>query len=349
MPSIIIRILIRTLLPLLVSLAAFGQTPPNKPGLIGSKGHASSAQAHADRLNARRHNLGFFAPNENYPYRSLNIVGDAIPGAYVTVGSERCFMMGGILKQISSLHCVDRDAEINLMNRINIALLKMAKSRENYVFLRLNANLDDWQHCAQSVNLPAAEIELLNSYNFDFWTSNVRNNWGFEHFHKRRDAQAFDDRAVAFSKANYLYIDSVFERVKQLAQSNSIHVANLDLSEPLEIQSYLTKIIQSGSAISVVDVSNAWWSRYAGISSLHNITEILANLKSMKSRILMTVGVANWAYLGFDVETATAAENRGPLSNYLYSLERRSTKRLLDLETDLNGFQRLKCLNNLRP
>ena len=74
----------------------------------------------------------FLAPNEEYPADAVRILDQAVSGVYLSVGTERGFIGAALASNITHLLLADRDPRVVFFNRINIALLTVAQSREEY-------------------------------------------------------------------------------------------------------------------------------------------------------------------------------------------------------------------------
>jgi len=80
--------------------------------------------------------LVYLAPNENYPQKALSIFQKAQAGAYITVGTERGFIAAANSPNVTHLVLLDNNISVVAFNKINTILLKMAKTREDYLRLR---------------------------------------------------------------------------------------------------------------------------------------------------------------------------------------------------------------------
>lgn len=181
----------------------------------------------------------FVAPNEQYPQNSSSLLREAPRGAYVTVGTERGFISAGIAARIDLLVLTDIDLAVVQFNRINIALLKVAGSRENYVSLRLEAPSSKWALAAKDPLMTPEERKLLrNPDAWKWWVESVRGREGknalfFESFHRPPSAAGVDE---AFHSANYLFYDDQFARVSGMAKADRIHVLPVDYRDLRQIE-----------------------------------------------------------------------------------------------------------------
>ena len=185
------------------------------------------------RLPTSNVTYGFLIPNEEYPSDAIPLFDHAPAGVYIAVGTERGFISAALTPNITHLLLADVDYEVVRYNRLNIALLKVAKSRRDYLHLRLGARAKEWKARAYASSIiDKKEIRLLaDATIWKWWKEKVRDYSKFRRFH----APLPHDRSVpfVFKSANYLYYDALFERIKDLAVKNRIDVVQLDLRDHL--------------------------------------------------------------------------------------------------------------------
>src|ERR1700733_12716882 len=159
------------------------------------------------------------APNEHYPIIGKAIFDQSNHGTYLSVGSERSFM-GAAYTKAQALYVIDLDPDVVKFAYINRALLHASHDRTDYVFLRLRASVKDWK--VRGVNMIGEDQGILQDLNnWKWWRANVReeNGWheGFQKMaHKPKNSK---DPFFGF---NYLFDDSLFTQLKQLADNNLI-------------------------------------------------------------------------------------------------------------------------------
>ena len=85
----------------------------------------------------------YVIPNETHPYEGRGVYGSASEGVHVSVGSERGWF--GLLLDPKATHLLlaDMNATVVRYNRLNIHLFKLARDREEYLWLRTKATVDD--------------------------------------------------------------------------------------------------------------------------------------------------------------------------------------------------------------
>jgi len=201
---------------------------------------------------------GFYSPNEEYPQNLIPILQEAPGGAYMTVGTERGFIGASLYSGISHLVLMDIDPKAVLFNQMNIALLKMAKDRNHYLHLRLNATQNEWLEAAKKGNLDGETIELLrNVKNANFWFETVRNSRRFERFH--RAPSGMDSAETPFHGVNYLFNDELFGRLQRLARAGKIDSVQINMSNDRNVKALLEHLRQHNISLGVLDVSNMWF------------------------------------------------------------------------------------------
>lgn len=300
--------------------------------------------------------VAFLDPNERHPRDAQPMLADSAPGAYIAVGTERCFMMGILLAQINQLVCIDRNPMVVAYNLINATLLKLSVSRPDYLDLLLTDELIQWIQKAQgSTVLNEDEKRLLSNVKvFEFWRYRVRESKAFDPFHKRYED---NNPSAPFAGAHYLYDNTAYARIARLAKSDRVESELVDLNEPNALSSIFASLDQKQISVSVIDISNAWWSKYAGPHLVHVVTGPLIKRRDPKARLVYTSFLNNpkvdriWNYGGVDIETLRQPQAQTKLAKYFQRLEKRTRiGALLQSETNqLNGYLVLQpCRDELR-
>lgn len=166
----------------------------------------------------------FVAPNEMQPGDALPLLRNspaAATGLYVRVGTERAYV-GAALAKATALLLVDIDPQAVRFNRINRALLKTSRSREDYLKLRLHASQKDW--ITRGHLLPKNDLivrpYLAGQEHFDWWHKRVRSDPGFVPLHLATEStsKGRPTGEWAFRAANYLHDAALFTHLKNLAE-----------------------------------------------------------------------------------------------------------------------------------
>lgn len=221
----------------------------------------------------------FLPPNERHPILLLQELDDYIEGALISVGTERGLMTAAIAKNITSIVQVDYDPSTVRYNLINRELLKISKSRLDYFKLRMSLNSSTWK-------IRGAGTLLAEESNFEFFSEEISRS-GFDLFHAAKPER--DDNALGlrpFAGANYLFDDHAYNRVSRLAREGKIEVEQLDLADSAAVEALIAKLTKT-TPISVFDISNAWWVRYAGHDATLAIAGNLA-LRNSNTRLVFT-------------------------------------------------------------
>lgn len=261
----------------------------------------------------------FLAPNEKMPQELRPLVAKfAQTGAYVAFGTERGFTAASFSSRITHLVLVDHDASVVFYNRVNLALLKASKNREDYLKLRLARKHQDWllKDWAEQ-NLDEETSTILKSQDAFKWWKTVMKISDFKQYH--RDPGTLRERVLrvsAFTKANqffsanYLYEEAQYNRLKYLADRNRITVERAEAISP-DFPELLSKLtILKDIDISVIDISNAWEPEYMDELNTRGFLKSVEPLVSNKTILLLTARRAkyearlsvfprDWVYVGF--------------------------------------------------
>lgn len=225
----------------------------------------------------------YIAPNEEYPGRLAPTLTSSPPGAYIAVGTERGFIGAALTPAASHLILADMDPNVTLYNRINILLLKIAgPHRADYLRLRLQPQLVEWELSAQRVSLSATDVQFLRNH-FQTWKTNVVNNYAFRAFHQQ--PEHLSDK---FANANYLYHDGLHARLYKLASEDKITTVELNLADPAASAKLVDEMNAAGIGISVVDISNAWWRVFIPREKLVASLEKFNAIAAPSARLVLT-------------------------------------------------------------
>lgn len=227
----------------------------------------------------------FIRPNERSLSRMKWITAAAEPGVLLAIGTERGFFSAAINNQFTELLLIDMDPRAVLFNRLNIALLRLAHDRADYLHLRFEANFSEISSRARMSDLTITETE------FYWWCSQARS----------RDAFA-DLRFWQGRENNYMQSDKAFERLSVMAKNNLIGSYLIDISKPQSVKTFLKEVV-GDKTISMADLSNTWWSNFASLAGIRKFAStISANLN--ENSILLFTHYADprltseWTYFG---------------------------------------------------
>lgn len=231
--------------------------------------------------------LGFDSspPNERHPLGLLSTTRHAIAGSAVVVGGERGLLLGSLHPQMTSLYQIDFLDEVVRLNEIHRALLMVARDLRDYQNLR---GADAYELWISRRNLyPFAGTEVLNQTNFDWWKNLVRE--GKVEVSSRR------------IQNDFLEFQVLFERLQNLARTGKIQILKLDLNNAGDFAKLLLSIRHSGEDISVIDLSNTWWTSYVGPSTVIKLAE--KNISTLNRDTIWLFsyrhGTTIWKYFGF--------------------------------------------------
>jgi hypothetical protein len=270
----------------------------------------------------------YMVPNEELPYEMLPVTQNAPPGLLVSVGTERAFITAAINpKAVTHVLMLDYDLENVFYNQMNIALLQASHDRKDYLRLRLSASPAVWQQRARDPRLPVELRGLLSSpENWKWWQREVRVNERMRDFHsnpegfmpeiKRRKRQLEE---VKFKSSNYIWRDDLFSRVHQLAREGKLQALQLDFSNENEVEKVVEALSKSKAPkLSILDLSNAWWSQYIGKDQTARALELFKPVSQSKSLLLLTqiaqsqrlvTYMNDWHYFGFTFDKLFRGSN----------------------------------------
>jgi hypothetical protein len=246
----------------------------------------------------------FLDPNETQPVKEKEILTLTSPGVYISVGTERGFIGASLSPDVTHLLLIDYEPKVVLFNRINIALLEMAQSQNDYVWLRLHASADEWKSRAKSCNLE----NYLKVY-----VSEPGNLLFFRTLLEKPGFQSFDDyelglRSGKFVGANYLFNLNQFEKISKLAKKGLIQAEPIDLRDHDSVDKIISALSKASLKISVLDLSNACDRWYVPKSDLTHLLNAALPVMESKTILLITVlsNIQNktdffWDYFAFEI------------------------------------------------
>lgn len=236
----------------------------------------------------------YFVPNERNPALAQPVLRDAPAGAYVTVGTVRGFIGAASAPRVTHLFLLDMDPRVVFYNQIEIALLRASANRADYLRLRHFVTFEQWSARLRAAGLSVGMRNIVaDRAAFDWWTRNVRDNPQFDGFHA-----APPNPLAEFAGANYLHSDTLFNRLRTMAQAGRIETALVNIGSPTEMEPIWTRMAERRIPLSVLDLSNAWWERYLPRSSLNTLLESAQRRAAPEARLVVTGGspMRGWSY-----------------------------------------------------
>jgi hypothetical protein len=245
----------------------------------------------------------YVVPNERRPQDARPVLEKASHGIYVAVGTERGFI-GAALANADRLVLLDRDPQVVLFNRINAALLRISRDREDYLHLRRSATEAEWKERIASLPVDSADRAILagtqywrwwknQASQWKWWRNNVRHGpgfslngdpWGFRSLHRG------ESEDHEFEDANYLYDEVLFSRLQRLARQRRIESHLLSLSSGESTQKLVAAIRTAApnERISVLDLSNTWNDAYLRSHGVAAVIETFGSCMTGDSMVLLT-------------------------------------------------------------
>lgn len=260
--------------------------------LLFSAATQAASHAPASMLKTSLVDAKYAAPNEEFPERVLKVINGYQEGALISVGTERALMTAILAKKITSIVQADIDPGIVQYNRINRELLRLAKSRHNYLFLRLSATREQWLE-----RVGASDSILKEDGIYDWWMAKMKDT-RFHKFHSEAPGRDVNSERpeIRFAHAHYLFDDEAFARIQWFAKNDKIEVRSANIANEEDMQTLISETASRGP-ISLVDISNAWWNGYAGEDAAMNLSHIVATADP-KARLILTFRSADmdWMY-----------------------------------------------------
>lgn len=265
----------------------------------------------------------FVVPNERHPKDMRPILEKSPRGAYVTVGTERGFIAAALAPEISHLVLADIDPAVYAYNRTNVALLRLARTREEYAYLRERAPHRRWVELARARNSPDVSV-LGEAGAFREWRKHQRRNLSASRFSRARDAwhrfvrdrlpwlapdaPGDESRMPEFEEVNYLRDDALFSKVKALADRGRIRPLVADLGDEKTVGVLTRALARSGVPLGALDLSNVWDSVYLKARAVITLVERFGAVAARDSVLIITeggsgtlgyTGPSPWRYFGF--------------------------------------------------
>jgi hypothetical protein len=214
----------------------------------------------------------YIIPNELNPSQQAAHIKDAPAGVYVTVGTERALFAAIVSPNIESLFIIDKDPTVIRFHQINTKLLAASRDRQHYLESRKYVSCSDW------LDLGLSNDDCI------FWITNLikQDSWVLNN---PPDAEEATD---LLSPVNYLYNNSAYERVHQLALDNRIYALQGDVSNADFMLRMLSEFKKRGIAITALDFSNAWSRAYIPRDKLKAVLNAIWSQLDTHSRIVFT-------------------------------------------------------------
>lgn len=231
----------------------------------------------------------FVTPNELYPLEMVPHTQSHDAGLALSVGTERSFILASLNPRITGVIMVDVNRMAVLYNQVNIILLRLSKSLEDYRSLRFSESNSSWTTRAQDAKLNSYELKLMTNPNvFAAWQK-----------FQLKDHPLFTDPSKnaqgEFVSANYLFDVAQFKRIKGLADARMLQALAINLTDSDAVLKLVETIKSQGHSVSIADISNARTS----ISNvkLEEFVKAIEPIATKNSRVLYTLPDAeHWTY-----------------------------------------------------
>lgn len=247
----------------------------------------------------------YLTPNELVPQDMLPITHSAPEGYLLTVGTERGFISLAINRQLEGLVLIDRDPHVVLYNKMNIALLQVARNLAHYQRMRNDLFFSANEQTPMVLSLVSRRIgaaidgETLKALRKELWS---------DIFLSNRISDI----------VNYTKDPSLFERLQGLANSGRISASFVELNKQEQVDAFVSKYAQS-RPFSLIDISNAWWMIYAGNQPMHNILKQFKTISKRNTIVLFTHKSKRrhekWDYVGLPLVQAEYVKDPKKISN----------------------------------
>lgn len=216
-------------------------------------------------------------PNERNPEYYESVTQHAQEGTAIVVGAERGLLLASRVPWIIRLIQIDRDDDVLRLNRINRALIKIARDRVDYLRLRAADDFSIW-------SLAGFDSELT-PLNFKWWQGLIKSHY------LETEPRDID--------GDYMGIDAAFSRIQYLARADRIDILKLNLNDSAAFQRLLRD--HGSDPISLVDLSNTWWESYLGPIGTLNLVRSSEPLVNARTIWLFSnlYGSEFWTYFGF--------------------------------------------------
>lgn len=215
----------------------------------------------------------YINPTEHNPAAASFILDSAPSGLYFTVGSERAFIGAAQTHNVTHLLIVDIQQNLLNFNLLNIALLQVAESRLDYLWLRLSASPAELVKRFEKIDI-GARTYLYNEHNWEWWQK-IREQAGFILLEAK--PANFDH---AFHGANYLYDDIQFNRISKMAKLGNIACVLADLGDEAQVKDIANKLRDLRISLAVLDISDLWYDiRERSFLKVGQSVNLIQNLK----------------------------------------------------------------------
>ncbi len=270
---------------------------------IGSSAFAEVvAEEPIDFLEATAETHSFVNPNETRPLEAVPIYELGTGGIYVAVGTERGFV-GAALSGASRLVLIDRDPDVVRFNRINVALLRIAKDRQEYLALRKSFSTEQWQDRVAGLGPDDPTRRLLSDPNaWIWWEGKVRKSQSTFPIFVGDKAPG----AGEFKGALYPLDEPLFQHLSSLAKEDKIESHQVNLENLGALSDFTDKLYTAApkERLGVLDLANVWDHDYLGGIRSGKVIETFRKLSKPESVIMFTSGwlgennTNRWHYFG---------------------------------------------------
>lgn len=225
----------------------------------------------------------------------------------LAVGTERGYIDAAVSKA-SKLYLVDNTPDVVVCNYIIDLLLKVSESRLDYLYLRKEANCEEWVAFFEKKGINVrGNARRYVPYLWEFWVKNVRlKERYFESIEVNNtqpvpyllsDSASFHIDLQRFANVNYLYDEELFSWVKSLADKNKIFIYLADVSDRDQLKEVIDHIYPE--KFGIIDLSNViglevgkekavFRSRYLNESGHQNCFRTFGGVADEETRIVWT-------------------------------------------------------------
>jgi hypothetical protein len=282
------------------------------------------------------------------------VIKNAKPGVIVSVGTERGFILAGMVNRATGYSAANRllladdNLRANNYNRYNIALLDLTRPGDIDEFKRLREtnSFDQIQSLLRQRQVSVSSREILsNPVVFNQWLEWVRGEdysvWeGFNRPPVRSLNPFRAARARQFTDAVYAHNPEIFNSVQAMAKSQRITVANINLTSRRDVNDLRDLVLASDEPLSVLDISNVWQRAYSTAGELEYlfatmsvvaddgaIVQITNQLPKLAQMFKVDSGAGErilWSYSGFNYGAIRGNwQSFGAFSKYLVAMQKK--------------------------
>lgn len=280
-----------------------------------------------------------------------HLVLPAEPGVYLTVGSERSFRGASMMPNVTYLIQIDVAPDIIRYNLINKELLK-APTLHEYKRLRWEASFLDWKQFIAKSNEQKIKVKL-NQDDYTWWQQEVRDIEGMEYpipeqlnrfksapFCPNDDISALEKKIdlgqiLDFKTGNYLFSETLYQRLHQLAVNNRILTSQINLMDEGQTQKLIHYLKENNLHVSVLDLDNLYFESYLGQDRYQALVKSFLPLGNDQSRLIVMDNYKDFAcgqyqlYLGFTFERIKQLNKDFGMQNFIHQLPK-ETHDLID-------------------